>query len=398
MAKFAAKAKRAAPGLILGAALAFAAPMGAHANPSMSGDFQNMMEWLSHEMAQGLGFTAGDTFDPPHEVTDKRLQPDLSIGVGHLPLDRSKFPEPQTPALRDLGVGSIFPKAVNFPNLAMHLRAGLPYRMDFAVRGANMTTPPGYKISANAPAKGQSNSIGFSLRKHFLGGEDLPLVSLGFHYNHVYGIFNYNTKFSINNVNGFSADSNVAGAIQWNINSLGLNAVASQTFGHFTPFFGFGYNRVSGSVRASLLAIPDTPLIAQISGESSQKPEQNQGRLIFGSEMNRSWIHMFFNTEIKAMGIGSGKSYMIHAGAALPFHIGTGSGAAYASSTRWRRAQAERFEDTRETSGGRDYKAPRPEKATTYQPARPPAEDHKEMFGGPKAEKAETEPPLIFIQ
>src|SRR5882762_2430499 len=119
------QARRTAKRLWLAALLGVCVSRPAFANPSMSGDFQNMMEWLSHEMAQGLGFAAGDTFDPPHEVLDKRIQPDLSLGVGHLPLDRSKFPVIQTPALSQLGAANIFPQAVNFPNLAVHLRGGL---------------------------------------------------------------------------------------------------------------------------------------------------------------------------------------------------------------------------------------------------------------------------------
>jgi hypothetical protein len=384
--------------------LAFPPLASAQVNPTMSGDFQNMMQWLSHSLAQGLGFFAGESFDPPHEVTDKRIQPDLSLGVGHLPLNKSQFPTLQVQALNQLNLGNVFPEAINFPNLAMHLRGGLPYRMDFAVRGANMTTPPGYQISSGVPAKGQSNSIGVGLRKHFFGGED-PLLSLGVNFNHVYGIFHYNTKFAID-AQGFNADTAVNGSLQWNVNSAGVNAVVSDTFfgGRVTPFFGFGINRVSGSVSATLQAIPNTPLINQIYGSSAERPEQNQGRLIFGSESNMRYVHMFFNGEVKAIGIGSGKTYIISAGAALPFHIGMGGGAAY-SSSRTPSKTRDRFQDTRETSG--DY-SPHPsmkeEKATSYAPVPPPwmtmPAEHKEIFDGKKGEKAkeETPPQLIFLQ
>jgi hypothetical protein len=366
----------------------------------MSGDFQNMMQWLSHGLAQGLGFFAGETFDPPHEVTDKRIQPDMSLGVGNLPLLKSQFPALGVPALQQLGVENIFPSAIVFPNLAMHLRGGLPYRMDFAIRGADMTTPPGYKISQGTPAKGQSNSIGFSLRKHFFGG-DMPLLSLGLNYNHVYGVFHYNTNFNLNS-NGFQATESVAGSLQWNLNSAGINAVVSDTFYHMTPFFGLGYNRVSGSVSASLQAIDTTYGIAPIYGSASQRPEQNEARVIFGSEANFTWLHMFFNTEVKAMGIASGKTYIMQAGAALPFRIGSGSGAGYASSARARPTKAERFQDTTETSGDYSPQAPRAEKATTYSPAPPPwvpPTQHREIFGGAKQDKNEAPPPqLIFLQ
>lgn len=301
----------------------------------MSDDFQSMMQWLSHEMAQGLAFNAGSTFDPPHEVIDKRLAPDLSLGVGKMPFDKSKFPSPKTAALQELNASEIFPDTVMFPNLAMHLRAGLPWRSDFAIRLANMTTPPGYRLSPTTSGKGQSNSIGFSLRRHWFGG-DFPLLTVGAHVNHVYGRFSLKSKFKVDNVQGFSADSDIDGDLQWSVNSVGINAVTSQRFGIWTPFVGFGYNRASGSMRARLSATPNTPLIAPILGEGSEKPEQNQARVIFGGEMESSWMHLFFNTEIKAIGIGKSRAWIAHAGMQLPFKIGVGGSQGYKDSARRR--------------------------------------------------------------
>ena len=47
-----------------------------------------MTQWLSHELAQGLAFNAGSNFDPPREVKGYSIQPDLSLGVGRMPLDK----------------------------------------------------------------------------------------------------------------------------------------------------------------------------------------------------------------------------------------------------------------------------------------------------------------------
>lgn len=291
------------------------------ANPSMSDDFGRMTQWLSHEMVQGMSFYAGSTFDPPREVKDKRLQPDLSLGLGKMPLDKARFPQMETQGLKDVNAGGIFPSNVMFPNLVMHMRMGLPGRSDLALRAADMTTPPGYKISPTATGSGQSNSIGFSLRKHILGNGK-PLVSLGFNYNYVFGHFNYKSKFDINNVEGFSASNDIEGTIRWNVNSYGFNAVVSQTMGAWTPFLGFGYNYLTGSVRARLEAISDTPLILPVVGESSAHPEQSQGRAIIGAQLNRFWANLFANGEVKAIGSGIGKTWSVHSGISLPFQIG----------------------------------------------------------------------------
>ena len=361
--------RHAATRLAVAAAFFYAAAP-VSAGPSMSADFKSMMQWLSHELSQGLAFNAGSPFAPPREITDRRLAPDISVGGGVVPLDKGKFPVMRNDAVRDAHTESIFPSSVLFPNLAMHLRAGLPGRFDFAIRAANMTTPPGYKISPTTTGKGQSNSLGVSLRRHFFGG-DAPLLSLGTHYNHVAGRFEYKTRFGINDVQGFSADSDVNGGIFWNINSFGLNAVTSQAFGAWTPFAGFGYNYTTGSVHSKLEALPDTPLITRIFGEASDHPEKSQGRVIVGLQLSRSWVNLFTNGEIKTIGIGAGKSWIVHAGLSLPFFLGSGGG-------RYSRKAA----DAEETASARPVSA----------------RARREMFGGPVNERVEGTPTMIFIQ
>lgn len=302
-----------------------------------------MMDWLSGQIAQGLAFNAGSTFDPPHEIHDRRLAPDVSIGVGRMVLNKNSFPAIQTPALQDYHPAGIFPSAVLFPNVAMHLRAGLPGRCDFALRLADMTTPPGYKLSSNATASGQSNSIGLSLRKHFLGGEDEPLLTFGLHYNHVYGRFEYRTGFDIQE-QGYSATSVVNGGVFWNVNSYGINAVLSQNYGSWTPFVGTGANYVTGSVRAHLEADTDTFTIAPAIGESSVRPERFSGRAILGFQWNRSWARLFVNGEIKALSVAAGKTWIAQAGISLPFHIGL--------HRRPRRPATEFSRPAKEQSGG----------------------------------------------
>lgn len=382
----------------------------ASANPSMSGDFTQMMDWLSHELAQGLAFNAGSTFDPPHEVYDKRLQPDLSLGYGVLPLNKGLFPNPQTPALRDMGVQNVFPAKVAFPNLVAHFRAGLPWRSDFALRLANMTSPPGYKISPTTPASAQSNSIGFSLRKHLLGGRDMPLLSLGAHFNHVYGHVTYNTSFHLDptTTGGLEADEPVTGNIQWNVNSFGLNAVASQPYGPFIPFVGFGYNYVTGQVMASLSAVGDTFLLAPVFGQAVNHPEQNQARAICGFEFERSWAHMFVNGEIKTVGIGSGKSWIVHTGMSLPFYIGWGSGDAYASS-KGRRDDGERAYSYRSRASRRSRARDDDDDTFVYRPL-PPAQQATRSARAPRrrelfpegdsrpTRRNDASPELIFLQ
>ena len=57
-----------------------------------------MTQWLSHEMAQGLAFNAGSNFDPPREVKGWALQPDLSLGIGRIPFNKTTFPNLTVPA------------------------------------------------------------------------------------------------------------------------------------------------------------------------------------------------------------------------------------------------------------------------------------------------------------
>jgi hypothetical protein len=295
------------------------------ANPSLSADFRSMTQWLSHEMANGLAFNAGSTFDPPREVTGWALQPDLSVGVGHIPFNKSDFPTLTVPALQEQGGSNIFPNGTNFPNLALHLRMGLPWRGDAYLRFADATTPPGYKISPTMTAQVQTNSFGFGIRQHFdLWEEDLPKVTLGAHYNHVQGRTRLKGLFNVNIDNNFKADSELKGEIDWSLNSFALTAVAHKNFDSWTPFFGFGYNYATGSVRSKLELKSRTFLIADVMGESSDRPEQSQGRWITGVQYERPKWSAFFNAELKALGRLQYRSWVAQLGIALPFKIGTG--------------------------------------------------------------------------
>ena len=286
-----------------------------------------MSQWLSTEMAQGLAFNAGSNFDPPKEVQGYSLQPDVSLGVGNMPLDKRQFPVITTPALNQYGASNLFPNSVLFPNLALHLRMGLPWRGDFYIRGADATTPPGYKISPTMTAKVQSNSYGAGIRQHFFG-DDYPVLTVGAHYNHVQGYTHINGKFNVNIVNGgqtlYNANDTFTGDIGWSVNSFGLTAIASQSFGAWTPFAGLGYNYASGSVHAGLTLQSSTFLVPDITGEGSDHPEKSQGREIFGFSYDRSTWSLFANAELKALGQLQYRSYIVQFGGALPFDIGRG--------------------------------------------------------------------------
>ena len=74
----------------LTAACVLAAPP--TAATSIASDFGHITSWLSNELAQEIAFNAGSTFDPPHELTSRHVQPDVSFGVGKMPLDKTRFP------------------------------------------------------------------------------------------------------------------------------------------------------------------------------------------------------------------------------------------------------------------------------------------------------------------
>ena len=301
--------------------LSLAAPVRA-ANPDLNEDFRNMAQWMSHELAQGLAFNAGSTFDPPREVKGYYLQPDLSVGVGRMPFNKTRFPTLTTPALNEYGGANLFPDAVNFPNLAVHARMGLPWRGDVYARWANATTPPGYKISPTMTAAVRTNSFGFGLRQHFFGKEpEQPMLTLGAHYNHLRGHTGLKGKFLVD-TSGFTADQDFEGKIDWNLSSLGLTAILSQSFGRWTPFGGFGLNRASGSVGVRLEMKSRTFLIEDVLGVGSEKPEKYSGRWIGGAEYAFNRWSLFANAELKALGQLQYRSFIFHVGAALPFEIG----------------------------------------------------------------------------
>lgn len=313
--------------LVALAAVLAAAP--ARANPSMSNDFQSMMGWLSNEVVQGLSFNAGSMFDPPNELRPWHMQPDVSFGIGMVPLNKKKFPKVETQALAEKQPEKLLPSSVTFPNLALHLRLGLPGRFDFTVRGANMTVPKGYKLAPGTEGNGQSNSIGFGVRRHFFGGRDTPLLSVAANYNHVKGNFNFvNAWQRLELVPGFQVDSRNVGRLEWNVNSIGMNAVVSQSYGMWTPFIGGGWSHMSGSMKARLQADFATPLISPAIGEASDHPEENQARVIIGTQLDRSRFSFFVNGEMKAIGIQSGKAFIVQMGVVTPFRIGSKSFAA----------------------------------------------------------------------
>lgn len=297
-------------------------PSSSWANPSIASDFQSIMEWLTNETVQGLAFNAGSTFDPPDEIAPGRIQPDVSLGVGYLPLDKGKFPTIVVPALAKLDPARALPDHVTFPNLTLHMRMGLPNRWDFSWRGANMTVPQGYRLTPQTRSDGQSNSLGFGLRKHLWGG-GRPLVSIAGNFNYVFGRFNfYNDYKDLELTPGVFVDSRNRGQLAWSVASIGLNAIVSQNFGVWTPFFGIGYNRMSGSVRGHLESDFNTPLIHNPVAEASDRPEEHQGRVIFGAQLDRSRLSYFLNGELKAIGASAGKTFIVSMGIAAPFHIG----------------------------------------------------------------------------
>lgn len=313
-------------GRILAAALLLAAGASpARANPSLTDDFKSITQWLSHELAQGLAFNAGSTFDPPQEVKGYWMQPDLSLGIGRIPFNKSRFPHLTVPALDEKGGANIFPNQVLFPNLALHLRMGLPGRSDLYLRFADATTPSGYKISPTMTAQVQTNSYGAGVRKHFqFEDERLPKVVVGGHYNHVRGRTRLKGKFNVDVDANFRADSDLDGAIDWSINSFGLTSILYKEYGRWVPFGGIGYNYATGSVRSRLELKSKTFLIADVIGEGSERPEQSQGRWIFGLQYQKPSWSVFGNAEVKALGQLKYRSWIAQAGVALPFEIGRG--------------------------------------------------------------------------
>lgn len=363
----------------------------AGANPSLEQDFRGMSEWLSHELAQGLAFNAGSTFDPPHEVKGYYLQPDVSLGVGRMPLDKRDFPLITNQSLNDFGGQNLFPDSVVFPNLALHLRMGLPWRGDAYVRFANATTPSGYKISRTMTAAVQTNSFGFGVRQHLFGRDEQPTLTLGAHYNHVQGRVRLKSKFQVDK-GGFVGDEDFNGNLDWNLNSFGLNAIVHKSYGPWTPFFGMGYNYATGSARARLELIPHSEIIPVIIGEGSSRPEQSQGRWIGGVEYQRPTWSVFANAEFKALGRLQYRSFIAQIGVALPYEIGRGPAIIYKKRKEGTPTYLER-----RSSADDDESAAKPATRKRRPEANPrPEPEIKPRPYKPKVEN--DQPTMIFLQ
>ncbi len=279
-----------------------------------------MSQWLSAQMAQGLAFNAGSNFDPPQEVKGYYLQPDVSFGVCLIPFDKRQFPQMQNSQLQNGVAQGLFPNSTLFPNFALHLRMGLPWRGDLYVRFADATTPSGYRISPTMTAQVQTNSFGWGIRQHMFGG-DYPTLTLGAHYNHVQGYTKLRGAFPVS-AGGGTYDNNFTGNIDWSINSFGLTAIVSQTFGRWTPFGGLGYNYATGSTHVDLNLQSQDFLVQSVAGQGSDRPEQSQGREIVGLSYDRDTWSAFANGELKALGQMEYRSWIVQVGAALPFDIG----------------------------------------------------------------------------
>ncbi|MBI5244291.1 MAG: hypothetical protein HY922_11545 [Elusimicrobia bacterium] len=312
-----------ASGLALASALFAAAP--AWSNPSMSDDFTRIMEWLTRQTARSLAFNAGSTFDPPNEMKVWRMQPDISFGLGVIPYDKTAFPAMQVSALAEKDPAAMLPDKVMYPNLTAHVRLGLPQRMDMGLRFVNVTIPRGHRLSDSTSGDGQINTIGVGLRRHFFGGRR-PLLSMALAYNRVFGHFNFMNQFkNVELTPGLIADSVNTGRLEWDVCSLGLNAVVSQAFGRWTPFAGAGLNHMFGAVSGRLEGRWQTPLIEPSIGMASGKPEPAAGRMVLGVQRDGSIASFFVNSEIKATGAQAGRAFVLMTGIAAPFRIGAAS-------------------------------------------------------------------------
>lgn len=279
-----------------------------------------MSQWLSDQFAQGLAFNAGETLDPPKELRPYGFQLEPSFGVGLIPFNKNQFPQMTVGQLQN-GVGAgMFPNSTLFPNFSLDLRMGLPWRGDAYLRVADATIPAGYKISPTMTAQVQTDSFGAGIRQHFFGGDN-PTLTVGGAYNHVQGYTKLKGTFGVS-AGGFTADDEFDGKIGWSINSFGLTAIVSQSFGRWTPFGGIGYNYTTGSVSVDLNLISGTFLVPSILGQGSDRPEVSEGREIVGVSYDRTSWSAFANAELKALGQLEYRSWIIQFGAAVPFSFG----------------------------------------------------------------------------
>lgn len=287
----------------------------------MARDFDKLSSWLSNETVNSIAFNAGSTLGPPRELRVLEIQPDLSAGIGSLPLNGSRFPALDTQLLNDLKLPTFFPSAVSFPHLTGHLRLGLPFRFEVGARWANVSSPM-KKLTEKTTGKGRSSSAGAEVRHHILGMEGWPTVTISGMVNHVYGQYDFfNSYDDIQLVEGLVVDSVNTGSLEWNLTTYSVNLIAQATYGIWTPFVGTGVSRSKGWVRSTVNSKFQTDLIPLTSGRAEASPSGDQIRVLGGMEFNFFHFGLFATGEALTSGENRREVWVAHVGAFIPIRL-----------------------------------------------------------------------------
>ncbi|MFH1258794.1 MAG: DUF6588 family protein [Elusimicrobiota bacterium] len=273
------------------------------AKDAVQADYSTVSGWFSEQLADGLAFHEQGGLALPGSVCSLLgFELGVSGGGSVWNLDVDKFRKLSVKAVDVSSLGGIdLPDKIGAPSLLAHAKIGLPFGLDVGGKGGKITWG---LDNGNARTDIESTVWGVEVRKRLLGGGltgvVLPDLSVNLSLNTASGfikrteVYEQTTPGIIYGENTYTQtiNSTTTWRSDWDIKSLGLQAVLSKNFIVVTPFVGVGFYKNMGKVNTAirtegniaLTGIPTDPL--SLEGKGDKAPKDTNLRYMAGLEMN----------------------------------------------------------------------------------------------------------------
>lgn len=277
------------------------------AKSSVESDYSTISQWFSEQLADGLAFHSQSGLDLPASVCGLLgFELGGSGGLSIWKLDVDKFRSLSTTAIDVTSAGGIdLPDKIGAPNLLAHAKIGLLGGLDVGGKGGRIAWS---RDDGNARTDIESTVWGIELRKRLLGGGVtgvvLPDLSVNLSLNTASGSIKRSEGYNAVTPESYAGvsytqtiTSTTTWRSDWNIRSLGLQAVLSKNFIVVTPFLGVGVYKNMGKVNSSIetggnikleSTVPPASLENPLSltGKGDKKPKDTNVRFLAGLELN----------------------------------------------------------------------------------------------------------------
>ncbi len=273
------------------------------AKNAVQSDYSTVSQWFSEQLSNGLAFHEQNGLDLPGSVCSLLgFELGVSGGGSVWKLDVDKFRKLPAKAIDVTSAGGIdLPDKIGAPNLLAHAKIGLLGGIDVGGKGGKITWS---LDDGNARTDIESTVWGVEVRKRLLGGGltgvVLPDLSVNLSLNTASGfikrseVYDRTTSGIIYGDNSYTQTitSTTTWRSDWDIKSLGLQAVLSKNFIAVTPFIGVGLYKNMGKVNTAietggnitLSGIPTADL--SLAGKGDKAPKDTNIRYMAGLEMN----------------------------------------------------------------------------------------------------------------